>query len=77
MKKREKEEGEVNVIRREEDGRMKGELMDGVGFVRGIENEGNDVKGRRVYIEGEGGEDQEIEFEIEEEGVVRLKVVKS
>lgn len=65
----------MNVIRREADGSLTGELLDGVGFVRGLANAGHDVKGRSVYLAGAGGAASAIAFALAEAGVVRLTVV--
>ncbi|SBW16337.1 shikimate dehydrogenase [Brucella sp. 10RB9215] len=67
--------GAVNVIRREADGSLTGELLDGVGFVRGLANAGHDAKGRSVYLAGAGGAASAIAFALAEAGVARLTVV--
>ncbi|MFQ0812698.1 shikimate dehydrogenase [Brucella anthropi] len=67
--------GAVNVIRREADGSLAGELLDGAGFVRGLANAGHDVKDRNVYLAGAGGAASAIAFALAEAGVARLTVV--
>lgn len=47
--------GVVNTVRRDKDGRFVGTLLDGRGFVRGLQNEGHTVEGRRFYLAGAGG----------------------
>lgn len=47
--------GAVNALRRASDGCIEGDLLDGVGFVRGLEAAGHAVKGRRVLLLGAGG----------------------
>ncbi len=66
--------GAANVVRRELDGTLTGELLDGVGFVRGLENAGFDIKGRSVYLAGAGGAASAIAFALAAAGVGRLTV---
>ncbi|MFO1220129.1 MAG: shikimate dehydrogenase [Burkholderiaceae bacterium] len=47
--------GAVNAVRRHPDGRLEGALFDGIGFVKGLDHFGIDVKGRRVLVVGAGG----------------------
>ena len=47
--------GAVNAVRRGPDGRLEGALFDGIGFVKGLDHFGIDVKGRRVLVVGAGG----------------------
>jgi shikimate dehydrogenase len=54
--------GVVNTVRRESDGRFVGTLLDGRGFVRGLENAGYSVEGRRFYIAGAGGAGTALSF---------------
>lgn len=44
-----------NVARRLPDGRFTGRMFDGEGFVRGLHNEGHDVRDRSVLLLGAGG----------------------
>ncbi|MGB3876495.1 MAG: shikimate dehydrogenase [Shinella zoogloeoides] len=64
--------GAVNVIRREDDGRLVGDMLDGAGFVAGLASEGISVKGRRVYLVGAGGAASAIAFAMIEAGVSHL-----
>jgi shikimate dehydrogenase len=47
--------GAVNALRREADGSWTGDIFDGAGFVRGIEQKGERIRGRRVLLFGAGG----------------------
>ena len=47
--------GAVNALRREVDGSWTGDMFDGEGFVRGIEQKGERIRGRRVLLFGAGG----------------------
>lgn len=67
--------GAVNVIRREPDGSLTGDLLDGVGFVRGLREAGFDPGGKRVFLAGAGGAASAIAFALAEAGVSGLTVV--
>lgn len=45
----------VNAVRRDADGRLEAKLFDGIGFVKGLDHFGIDVKGKRVLVVGAGG----------------------
>lgn len=47
--------GGVNLVRREADGRLVGDMVDGVGFVRGLERGGHHLTGKTAWIVGAGG----------------------
>src|SRR5262249_44031360 len=47
--------GAVNVIAREADGRLRGNVLDGEGFVAGMRAAGHDVTGRTCLLVGAGG----------------------
>jgi len=47
--------GAVNAVRRLPDGRLEAALFDGIGFVKGLDHFGIEVKGRRVLVVGAGG----------------------
>jgi len=47
--------GAVNAVKRHADGRLEAALFDGIGFVKGLDHFGIDVKGRRVLVFGAGG----------------------
>jgi shikimate dehydrogenase len=47
--------GAVNVIAREADGRLRGNVLDGEGFVAGLRAAGHDIAGRSCLLVGAGG----------------------
>ncbi len=64
--------GAVNVIRREDDGRLVGDMLDGAGFLAGLAAAGIEVAGRRVYLVGAGGAASAIAFAMAGAGVAQL-----
>lgn len=47
--------GAVNALRLNVDGQVEGDLFDGLGFVRGLQAAGHELRGRRVLLLGAGG----------------------
>jgi shikimate dehydrogenase len=47
--------GSCNAVRRENDGRLVGDMFDGEGFVRGVARNGASLGGRRLLVVGSGG----------------------
>ncbi len=66
--------GAVNTVRREADGRLVGEMLDGIGFVTGLKKNGIDPKGRSAYLAGAGGAANAIAFALADAGVTRLTI---
>ncbi|MFG1247947.1 shikimate dehydrogenase family protein [Xanthobacter flavus] len=66
--------GACNVVRREEDGRLIGDMLDGKGFVGGLKAAGIDPEGKSVYLAGAGGAANAIAFAFVEAGVARLTI---
>lgn len=66
--------GAVNCVRRESDGRLVGEMLDGTGFVHGLRDAGIDPSRRSVYLAGAGGAASAIAFALCEAGVSRLVI---
>jgi shikimate dehydrogenase len=66
--------GAVNAVRREADGRLVGEILDGAGFVAGLRAAGHEPLGRSAYLAGAGGAANAIAFALAEAGVSRLTV---
>lgn len=64
--------GAVNVIRRLADGRLRGDILDGTGFVAGLRSAGIEPAGRSVYLAGAGGAANAIAFALAAAGVARL-----
>ncbi|HTR87300.1 MAG TPA: shikimate dehydrogenase [Reyranella sp.] len=72
--KRAQASGSVNLVRRDKDGTIAGDIVDGVGFVRGLEGQGHRVKGSSVWLVGLGGAGGAIAAALCEAGVGRLLV---
>jgi shikimate dehydrogenase len=66
--------GAVNVIRRDVDHRLQGDLVDGLGFVGALGRNGYDPAGRSAYVAGAGGAARAIAFALAETGVARIGV---
>ncbi|MCG5236253.1 shikimate dehydrogenase family protein [Xanthobacter oligotrophicus] len=66
--------GAVNTVRREADGRLIGEMLDGKGFVGGLLAAGIDPKGKSIYLAGAGGAANAIAFAFVEAGISRLTI---
>lgn len=66
--------GAVNTVRREPDGRLIGEMLDGAGFVAGLRQAGIEPGGQRVYLAGAGGAANAIAFALAEAGVSLLTI---
>ena len=66
--------GAVNAVRREPDGTLAGEILDGIGFVAGLRATGHDPRGRSVYLAGAGGAACAIAFALAEAGASRLTI---
>ncbi|MDQ2068104.1 shikimate dehydrogenase [Xinfangfangia sp. CPCC 101601] len=67
--------GAVNVIRREVDGSLTGELLDGLGFVAGLAAHGHSVQDRRVWLQGAGGAASAIAFALAQSKVAALTLM--
>ncbi len=66
--------GAVNVVRREADGTLTGQILDGIGFVAGLRAAGHELRGRSVHLAGAGGAARAIAFALAEAGVSRLTI---
>ena len=64
--------GAVNVVRRAPDGRLAGEILDGVGFVAGLRAAGHEPRERSAYIAGAGGAASAIAFALAQARISRL-----
>lgn len=67
--------GAVNALRREPDGTWTGDMFDGAGFVRGLEQKGARISGRHVVQFGAGGAGCAIAYALAQAGVASLQVV--
>src|SRR5438477_11923524 len=72
--KRAQASGSVNLVRREKDGTLCGDIADGLGFVKGLEAAGHRVRGASVWLVGLGGVGGAIAAALCEAGVGRLLV---
>lgn len=67
--------GAVNFVRREADGSLTGDNLDGVGFVSGLRRCGGTVEGARVLQAGAGGAGRAVAFALAEAGAASLNIV--
>jgi len=66
--------GSVNLVKRDADGRIVGDVVDGIGFVQGLESAGHRVRGASVWLVGLGGGGGAIAAALCEAGVGSLLV---
>lgn len=66
--------GSVNIIHKTEDGLLKGDNVDGLGYLDGIEKEGFSVLNKRALLIGAGGAGSAVAFEILKRGATHLSV---
>jgi shikimate dehydrogenase len=66
--------GSANVMRRDETGRWHADMLDGLGFVRAVDNAGGTVTGARALLAGAGGAGSAIALELLNAGAVSLAV---
>lgn len=66
--------GAVNFVRRDSDGRLTGDNLDGTGFVDGLAHSGIALRGRRVLQVGAGGAGRAVAFAIAEAGAAELVI---
>lgn len=64
--------GAVNVVRRESDGRLIGDIVDGPGFVKGLLSLGGRAEGATVWLVGAGSAGRAIAYALAEAGVKSL-----
>ncbi|MEQ1955951.1 shikimate dehydrogenase [Mesorhizobium sp. CN2-181] len=66
--------GSVNYIRRNADGTLTGDNVDGSGFVRGATEAGVNLEGLRVLLVGAGGAGRSLAFALAEAGIRELVI---
>lgn len=66
--------GAVNFVRRDPDGRLCGDNVDGLGFVAGLRENGVAVRGMSALQAGAGGAGRAIAFALAEAGVRKLRI---
>jgi len=64
--------GAVNVVRRDADGKLSGDMVDGFGFISAAKAHGFDSAGRRAAVVGAGGVGSAIAYALCESGVASL-----
>ncbi len=69
--------GAVNVIRRTGDGRLVGDMVDGLGFLEALRRHGFEVKERRVAVFGAGGAGGAIAYAAAQAGAAELAVIET
>jgi shikimate dehydrogenase len=67
--------GAVNVVRRERDARLVGDVLDGEGFVAGLRAAGREVRARDCLLLGAGGAAAAFAFALAEHGCASLTIV--
>lgn len=67
-----REVGAVNVVRRNADGTLSGDILDGTGFVEGLRRAGIEPRGQAVFLAGAGGAGNAIAFALARAGISRL-----
>jgi shikimate dehydrogenase len=66
--------GSVNFVRRDPDGRLTGDNVDGAGFVDGLRHSDITLSGKRVLQIGAGGAGRSIAFSVAEAGAAALGI---
>ena len=66
--------GSVNIIRKQSDGSLYGDNVDGIGYMDGIKKEGFEVQGKRALLIGAGGAGSAVAFEILQRGAAYLAI---
>jgi shikimate dehydrogenase len=64
--------GAVNVVRRETDGRLIGDIVDGPGFVKGLASLGGEIADSTIWLVGAGSAGRAIAYAAAEAGVKTL-----
>jgi shikimate dehydrogenase len=64
--------GGLNLVRRELNGRLTGDMVDGLGFIRGLEEAGHRVQGKVAWLVGTGGAGAAIAAALCEAGICWL-----
>jgi len=66
--------GAVNAVKRHTDGRLEAALFDGIGFVKGLDHFGMEVRGKRVLVVGAGGGGHAVAAALAQRGPSALAV---
>ena len=68
--------GAANLIRREADGRLIGDIADGIGFIAGLHNSDVAIAGRTVGLTGAGGAGMAIAWAVAEENPAAIAIAE-
>ncbi len=66
--------GACNAVRRLPDGRLRGDMFDGAGFVRGVQRKGLPLQGTTVLVVGCGGVGSAIAASLAETGIAAIRL---
>lgn len=66
--------GACNAVKRDEKGRLVGDMFDGAGFVRGVQRKGFDLKAKRVLVVGTGGVGSAIAASLAAENIAAISL---
>lgn len=66
--------GAVNVVRRDADGKLRGDILDGEGFSRGLDDAGISVAGMSIFLVGAGGAASAIAFALAARGPKKVTI---
>jgi shikimate dehydrogenase len=66
--------GACNAVKKLADGRLVGDMFDGVGFVRGVQRKGFDLTGKRVLVVGSGGVGSAIAASLAGTGIAAISL---
>lgn len=64
--------GSCNAVKKTADGRLVGDMFDGMGFVRGLQRKGFDFRGRRALVVGAGGVGSAIAASLAQTGLAQI-----
>ena len=64
--------GACNAVRRDDAGRLVGDMFDGAGFVRGVRRKGLELRGARALVVGNGGVGCAIAASLAAEGIAAI-----
>ena len=67
--------GAVNVVRRMPDGKLTGDMIDGLGFINAARQHGFKPAGRHALVVGAGGAGSAIAYALCEAGIARLSLL--
>lgn len=64
--------GSCNAVKKTAEGRLVGDMFDGLGFVRGLQRKGFDFRGRRALVIGAGGVGSAIAASLAQTGLAAI-----